>query len=162
MTEPLSFENQMTFDDFVQIRRELGERFTRKPLSEYIPFADLKNKIGELVIIDSPWGPEDDRHHMCKVVKIIEYLPDHDAMYKRNAEAPARPYYGEYINNTVYESLPENIKKEYTLAEKYDRVGYTDNPRNPSHAQCWTSEMWAAGGTRTLAQENLSIFYEIE
>lgn len=152
------FKGQITFDDLLPRKRRIGERFEGPPKSSKIPFQELKDRIGQTVIIDMPWDKEN--RHSCKVVKITEYWPDHDCVYKRRKDAPPREYYEEIINSTIYRNLPQHIKEDYEETEKFDRVGYSDNPRKPDTANAWTSEMWAAGGKRAAILANPFIFYE--
>ena len=127
-------------------------------IGEVIPFRELKNRIGEKVIVGSLSGSGGN----YRIVRITDYRENSHKIYKRARPLPPNDIgYGEYVNEYIHDVCGiKECMDCYDLFMLVDSVVFSDNDKH-KNGNCFISEYWCAGGKWNYPQRTLEAFHEL-
>lgn len=127
-------------------------------IGRVLKFQELREMIGKKCIISG------NIKKGYRVVRILEYIPNCDRIYKRTKPLPNGCIeYPERVNEYIHDVVGQKSAMEcYEIECNCDRIGYSENDRNKK-SSCWLSEMNCKNGRyEPINEEYAEIFYELK
>jgi hypothetical protein len=147
---------QITIFDFIQQEKDTSCRWLKDGdddlIGKVIPFRELKNMIGEKVIVNTVTSG-------YRIVRIFDYYENCNTIYKRVRPLPNSDIgYGEYVNEYTHDVV--GIKECMACYEPFavfDMVAYTD--KDKSNAKSYVSEYYCTGGRWNMVSSGNETFH---
>ena len=149
---------QMSIFDLIEQERDISCRWLKDGdddlIGKVIPFRELKDKIGEKVIVNTVTSG-------YRIVRIFAYYENCNTIYKRVRPLPSSDIgYGEYVNEYIHDVCGiKECMACYDPFMVFDAVAYSD--KDKGKANSYVSEYYCTGGRWNMIGSINETFHEL-